>query len=159
MEKLEIVKTRYDSFTAAGKEVTVSLAKGQNPVACSAMCDFIRHEPGNKAVIMILDDANDAKNSSENIAWIYETDFEFLRGDDVKQIVIAGVRSHDYLVRSLIAGIDREKLACCMNEADAVGLLKLENVDKILIMYDIFNGAALKTICDQLKALPEGEKK
>ena len=63
------------------------------------------------------------------------------------------------ILRSLIAGIDREKLACCMNEADAVGMLKLENVDKILIMYDIFNGAALKTICDQLKALPEGEKK
>ena len=159
IEKLEIVKTRYDTFTAAGKEVTVSLAKGQNPVACSAMFNFVRHEPGNKAVIMILDDGNDAKYSTENIAWIYETDFEFLKGDDVKQVIIGGVRSHDYLVRSLIAGIDREKLHCCTNETDVVGELKLDGIDKILIMYDMFNGASLKSICDQLKAMPGGNNK
>jgi len=98
MEKLEIVKSRYESFEAAGKQVIVSLAKGQNPVACSGVCDFIRKEPGNKAVIMILEDFYDAKRTSENIAWIYETDFEFLKGDDIKQIIVGGKRADDYMV-------------------------------------------------------------
>lgn len=158
VKKMEVVKSRYDRFEAAGCEVLVTLAKGQNPVACSAMCDFIRKEPGKKAVIMILDDANDARNSTENVAWIYETDFEFLKGDDIKQIVIGGVRCRDYLVRCLVAGIDREKVACTPNEAEVPGLLHLDDIDKILILYDVFNGPALKNICDQLKALPTGGK-
>lgn len=158
-EKLEIVKSRYESFEAAGKQVIVSLAKGQNPVACSGVCDFIRKEPGNKAVIMILEDLYDAKRTSENIAWIYETDFEFLRGDDIKQIIVGGKRADDYMVRFLIAGIDRSKIVCCRNETDTVGFLKTEGVDKIMVMYDLFNVVSLNSIKKQLKELPEGENR
>ena len=90
---MNIVKSRYDNFEACGKEVIVSLAKGQNPVACSGVCDFIRREPGKKAVIMILEDLYDSKRTSENIAWIYETDFEFLKGNGVEQIIVGGKRA------------------------------------------------------------------
>lgn len=159
MEKLEIVKSRYESFEAAGKQVIVSLAKGQNPVACSGVCDFIRKEPGNKAVIMILEDFYDAKRTSENIAWIYETDFEFLKGDDIKQIIVGGKRADDYMVRFLIAGIDRSKIVCCQNETDTVSYLKTEGIDKIMVMYDLFNVISLNSIKKQLKELPEDNKK
>lgn len=159
MEKLEIVKSRYESFEAAGKQVIVSLAKGQNPVACSGVCDFIRKEPGNKAVIMILEDFYDAKRTSENIAWIYETDFEFLKGDDIKQIIVGGKRADDYMVRFLIAGIDRSKIVCCRNETDTVSYLKTEGIDKIMVMYDLFNVISLNSIKKQLKELPEDNKK
>ena len=64
MSEVKVVKSRYDSFNAGGKEVLVSLAKGQNPVACSGVCDFIRRESGNKAVIMILEDLYDSKRAS-----------------------------------------------------------------------------------------------
>lgn len=159
MEKLEIVKSRYESFEAAGKQVIVSLAKGQNPVACSGVCDFIRKEPGNKAVIMILEDFYDAKRTSENIAWIYETDFEFLKGDDIKQIIVGGKRADYYMVRFLIAGIDRSKIVCCQNETDTVSYLKTEGIDKIMVMYDLFNVISLNSIKKQLKELPEDNKK
>lgn len=159
MEKLEIVKSRYESFEAAGKQVIVSLAKGQNPVACSGVCDFIRKEPGNKAVIMILEDFYDAKRTSENIAWIYETDFEFLKGDDIKQIIVGGKRADDYMVRFLIAGIDRSKIVCCRNETDTVSFLKTEGIDKIMVMYDLFNVISLNSIKKQLMELPEENKK
>ena len=32
---------------------------------------------GKKAVILMLDDVFDEKHSSENIAWLYDADFEF----------------------------------------------------------------------------------
>lgn len=152
MSKVEVVKSRYDSFTAGGKEVIVSLAKGQNPVACSGVCDFIRKEDGNKAVIMILEDLYDGKRTSENIAWIYETDFEFLKGSDIKQIVVGGKRADDYMVRLLIAGVDKQKIFCCRNEKDTVKFLKSELFDKIIIMYDLFNVESLNSIKAQLKS-------
>lgn len=151
MSEVKVVKSRYDSFNAGEKEVLVSLAKGQNPVACSGVCDFIRRESGNKAVIMILEDLYDSKRTSENIAWIYETDFEFLKGDDIKQIIVGGKRADDYMVRLLIAGIDKEKIVCCRNETDTPGYLKPELFDKLIIMYDLFNVESLNSIKEQLK--------
>ncbi len=153
MSKVEVVKSRYESFEACGKEVIVSLAKGQNPVACSGVCDFVRKESGDKSVIMILEDLYDAKRTSENIAWIYETDFEFLKGSDIKQIIVGGKRADDYMVRLLIAGVDKQKIFCCRNETDTVSLLKPELVDKIIIMYDLFNTESLNSIKKQLKEL------
>ncbi len=159
MSHVEVVKSRYESFKAAGKEVFVSLAKGQNPVACSGVCDFIRKESGEKAVIMILEDLYDAKRTSENIAWIYETDFEFFKGDDIKQIIVGGKRANDYMVRLLIAGVDRNKIFCCDSETDTVSYLKPELIDKIFIMYDLFNVESLNTIKSQLKAIEnQGEQ-
>ena len=149
----------YDSFEVNGKEVIISLAKGQNPVAVSGVCDFVRHESGNKAVIMILEDFYDAKRTSENIAWIYETDFEFLKGDDVKQIIVGGKRADDYMVRLLIAGVDRNKIFCCRNETDTVSFLKPELFDKLIIMYDLFNVVSLNNIKNQLKERTEDAEK
>ena len=151
MSEVKVVKSRYDSFNAGGKEVLVSLAKGQNPVACSGVCDFIRRESGNKAVIMILEDLYDSKRTSENIAWIYETDFEFLKGDDIKQIIVGGKRADDYMVRLLIAGIDKDKIVCCRNETDPPSPPKPELFDKLIIMYDLFNVESLNSIKEQLK--------
>ncbi len=158
MDKVEVVKSRYESFEAGDKQVLISLAKGQNPVACSGVCDFIRKEPGSKAVIMILEDLYDRKRTSENIAWIYETDFEFLKGDDIKQIIVGGKRAHDYMVRLLIAGVDKHKITCCGSETDTVKYLRPELIDKIMIMYDLFNTESLNSIKNQLKALGSKEE-
>lgn len=153
LNDMNIVSSRYESFNAAGKEVIVSLAKGQNPVACSGVCDFVRHEPGKKAVIMILEDLYDSKRTSENIAWIYETDFEFLKGNGVEQIIVGGKRASDYIVRLLLAGIDRDKIFTCTDEKDTVKFLKPEKIEKIIVMYDLFNVESLNSIKSQLKRL------
>lgn len=157
LQSMNIVSSRYESFRACGKEVIVSLAKGQNPVACSGVCDFVRREPGKKAVIMILEDLYDSKRTSENIAWIYETDFEFLKGNGVEQIIVGGKRAADYIVRLLLAGIDRDKIFTCTDEKDTVKLLKPEKVDKIMVMYDLFNVESLNSIKSQLRQLGNGD--
>lgn len=154
---MNIVKSRYDNFEAYGKEVIVSLAKGQNPVACSGVCDFIRREPGKKAVIMILEDLYDSKRTSENIAWIYETDFEFLKGNGVEQIIVGGKRASDYIVRLLLAGVEKEKIFTCTDEKETVKLLIPENIDKIMIMYDLFNVESLNSIKSQLMQMKIGD--
>ncbi|MCI1268329.1 MAG: MurT ligase domain-containing protein [Ruminococcus sp.] len=150
LNQTKIVKSRFDSFKIGSTDVIISLAKGQNPVACSGVCNFIRHENGQKAVIMILEDFYDAKRTSENLAWTYETDFEFLKGDDISQIVVGGKRCYDYLVRLLIAGIDKSKIFCCVNETDTVSLLKPQLFNKLIIIYDLFNVKSLDAIKSQL---------
>ena len=130
---------------------TVDNIADQNPIACTAACDFVRKEPGKKAVILILEDFYDRRRTSENIAWIYETDFEFLKQDDVVQIIVGGKRATDYLVRLLIAGIDRSRIVCCASETETVQHLQWDKFDKLMILYDLYNTESLSQIKKQLQ--------
>ena len=49
VEKLEIVKSRYDEEKIGDKQVIMSVAKGQNPVACSRVFSSIKNHTGKKA--------------------------------------------------------------------------------------------------------------
>ena len=138
-EKIKVVESRYYSENVHGKELVISLAKGQNPIACSRICDFIRHETGTKAVVCMMDDCYDAKESSENIAWIFDIDFEFLNDASVKQIVLTGVRNADYHLRLLMAGIPEEKIVLCDKEEDAASYVDYAAVDKVYILHDIYS--------------------
>ena len=133
-----IVKSRFDCVQVGDKQVIMNLAKGQNPIACSRVFDFIRSAKGKKAVLILVDDMGDASHSSENIAWIHEADFEFLTGDDICQIVVGGVRSQDYRVRLLLAGVDSSKIFTFPKEVESADLVNFDNAEKIFILYDVY---------------------
>jgi len=134
----KVVKSRFSNENIGGIDVIMHLAKGQNPVACSRVFDYIKNESGNKAVILNLDDYFDARETSENLTWIYDTDYELLNDESIKQIVIGGVRCEDHLLRLLLAGVPREKISYTRNEIDTVELLNLEGIDKVFITYDVY---------------------
>ena len=151
-ENMKIVETRFRHEEINGKHVYVTLAKGQNPIACSRACDFVRRQSGEKCVIMILEDLYDAKRTTENIAWIHETDFEFLCQPDIAQIIVGGKRSADYLARLLIAGVPRERIFICDKETDTVGFIDAK-AEKFFILYDLFNTVSLDYITKELREM------
>lgn len=138
IEKQEITKSRYRVEKVKDKEIIFNLAKGQNPIACSRVCDFISHEPGNKTVVCMFDDYYDAKETSENMAWIFDIDFEFLNKDSVVSIICSGKRNQDMHLRLLMAGIPEEKIHCCDKETDAPQLVDTAITDKIYLLYDVY---------------------
>lgn len=139
LRKEKIVETRFSKETVDGVEVITHLAKGLNPIACSRAIDYARREEGNKAVILILDDLHIAKEGSENITWQYETDYELLNDDSIKQILVAGPRYLDSKVRLLIAGIPENKIIARRDEMTFVDNLNLEGIDKVFILHDLYS--------------------
>ncbi len=95
--------------------------------------------PAKKAVFLYIDDVHDAMNSVENIAWYYDTDFEFLNDDNIGQIMISGVRHHDVYVRLLIAGVPKEKMTHCEVPETAIEEYRPAESETIFIIYDLFN--------------------
>lgn len=138
LKKQKIVDTRYSKETVKNIEVITQLAKGMNPIACSRAFDYVRKESGNKAVFVLLDDLHEAANGSENIAWHYDTDYEFLKDDSIKQILTAGARYLDTKVRLQMADVDMNKVVCKREETSLVEDLKLEGIDKIFILHDLY---------------------
>ena len=90
LKKQKIVDTRYSEENVNNIKIITHLSKGMNPIACSRVFDYVRKYKGNKAVILFLDDLHEAANGSENTAWQYDTDYEFLNNESIKQVIIAG---------------------------------------------------------------------
>lgn len=138
MKKLKIVDTRYSEEMVNGIKLVTHLAKGMNPIACSRVFDYVRKYKGNKSVILILDDLHEAEKGSENTAWQYDTDYEFLNDGSIKQIIIAGARYLDGLVRLEIAGVSKDKISFGRNELSAIDNLKLEGIETVFILHDLY---------------------
>lgn len=159
LEGQKIVDTRYSEEMINGIKVVTHLAKGLNPIACSRVFDYVRKQPGNKAVIMILDNLHDAATSSENTAWQYDTDYEFLNDDSIKQILMAGARYLDGLVRLEIADVDKDKIVAKRKELELVQDLNLDGIDKVFILHDLHSTELRDKIKEQVREKIEKERK
>lgn len=137
LKKTKIVDTRFMEEQVEGKKIVMHLAKGQNPIACSRAFDYVRKQPENKTIIMLLDDLHE---KNEVITWFYDADYEFLNGDNVEQIIVSGRRAKDTVVRLLMAGVPKEKIFADRNEAESVKkFFKPQNIDSVYILYDLYS--------------------
>ncbi len=139
-ENLSVVKTRYNEAETKNNEfkVITQLSKGVNPIASSSSLKYAKEESGEKAVIVILDDKFEDIKNTENISWIYEVDYEFLNDNSIKQVIIAGPRRLDVYARLKFAGIPEDKIFVTEFEKDTPSLVKLSDVNKVVILHDIF---------------------
>ncbi len=162
LKKLKIVDTRYTEETVNGVKIITHLAKGINPIACSRVFDYTRKYKGNKAVFLIVDDLHEAVKGSENTSWQYDTDYEFLNDESIKQIIIAGARYLDGLVRLEMAGVNKEKIVYERDELSALDKLKLEGIDTVFILHDLYSmelkDAAKNKVEVMIKNLDKKEK-
>lgn len=151
--KLKIVETRYSEEVYQGYPIITQLAKGMNPIACSIAFDYTRKQPGNKAVIVILDDLHEEAKGSEDTAWQYDTDYEFLNDESIKQIIVAGPRYLDSYVRMLMADIPPEKIVYKKDLIEATSELKLDGIDKVFILHDLYSIEETQQIKQKVKEL------
>lgn len=146
----KIVETRFSNEKIGSVEVISNMAKGQNPIACSCVFDYVKKAAGTKEVILLLDDVHDNKVSSENICWIYDADFEFLSDDSIKRIIVGGKRAIDYKVRLLIAGVPEDRIVCIDNESDTPNGLKWD-ADKIYVLHELYRNDEALSVRDDIK--------
>jgi UDP-N-acetylmuramyl tripeptide synthase len=138
MEKLAVVESRLHSEEIGRWRLTSSMAKGLNAVACSRNFDMVLHTPGKKAVVLLLDDVFDEKSSSENIAWLYDADFELLDDPEIVQVLAVGVRCLDTKLRLLLAGVSPEKVKAVHKAADAAKEVALADCEQVFVLFEVY---------------------
>ena len=152
-KNLKIVETRYSKEEYKEYEIVTQLAKGMNPIACSLAFDYTRKQPENKAVIVILDDLHEEAKGSEDTAWQFDADYEFLNDESIKQVIIAGPRYMDSYIRCLMAGIKPEIMVHKRDLIEATSELKLDGIDKIFILHDLYSIEETKQIKQKVKEI------
>ena len=158
-KQLKITEIRLKTTKVGNTEVIAHMTKGKNAVATSRVFDYVSNINANKEIVLMIEDYYDRVDTSEAIAWLYDADFEFLKKDDIKRIVVCGVRHQDIILRLLIAGIPQEKIFGTLKEEDAINHLALKNTDQVYILYEIPFINYANPLADKIAQKLKGETK
>ena len=155
LAETKIVDTRYRSDFAGGIHVISTMAKSWIAPAVSVVFDYVRGLPNRKEIILMIEDTDYNVISSENLTYMYDTDFEFLNDPLIEKIVVVGVRTKDFLLRMLLAGIDKEKILRTEEISELPQLLDFSKDIDIHIIYDMHQQANYekirKTVLDAIR--------
>ena len=138
LREIRVVRSRY--YIEKKNEIKVESisTKGWIAPSVSAVFDYVVSQPGTKEVILMIEDYLDNKYSSENLHFIYDSDFEFLNRDDISQIIVIGTKTRDYEYRMLMAGIPKEKIVQLEDTSSLASVLRLEKGSTVDIIYGIY---------------------
>lgn len=152
--KSKIVKTRYDHFTSGDLNITMQLAKGQNPIACARCYSYVSTCPGNdKALIVMVDDKGDNNGNSESTCWLYDCDYSYLTHPSIRQIIFAGPRCKDHHLRALLAGVPSEKISMTESFTGGTELLNVSECKDVFVLYDPYLLSEANTVKAKLITL------
>ncbi|MBO6159744.1 MAG: DUF1727 domain-containing protein [Firmicutes bacterium] len=146
LKKVSVVGSRFSQDEVKGIRIISTMTKGWIAPSCSVAFDFVANFPGEKEIVVMIEDTDDNIQSSENLCYIYDTDFEFLNKPDIRHITVCGIRAKDYLLRMLLAGIPREKISCVREIPEIAGTLTVEKGVDFHIIYDLHQMEAFHQI-------------
>ena len=93
---------------------------------------------------------------NETITWFYDTDYEFLNGDNVEQIIVSGKRAKDTIVRLLMAGVPKEKIFADRDEAESVRkYFKPKDIESVYVLYDLYAMKQKEEVHQEVKKILE----
>jgi len=133
--KAAIPESRYNETEAGGVRIVMQMGKERNALANSRTFDYVAKRPEEKELILMMNRLGDAKTGSENITWLYDCDFEFLKSSSITRIVAAGARALDYCARLHFAGVSPEIIYYTKDELDAPSQLALKPGTSVYILY------------------------
>ena len=136
----KIVKSRYDELTSGDLTITMQLAKGLNPIACTRCYSYVAQRPGeNKTVIILVDDKNENTGNSENSCWIYDCDYSYLADPSIHKVIFSGPRCKDHYLRALLAGIPSEKILLTPEYTGGPDLAEPSISKDFYVLYDPYS--------------------
>jgi len=132
---LKVVKTRFVEVPHKGKNIILMMAKDQNPVAVSRVFDYIRRQNTRTCAVIFINENSEHHTGSENVAYYFDADFEYLNQAHIIQVIGGGHRIIDLRVRCLMAGIQDNRFRASKNELRTAELVDLHEVQDVYVLY------------------------
>ena len=152
----KIVKTRFEEVNAGPLHITMLMAKGQNPIACARCYDYVaRSSLPDKCAVVIVDDKDDNINNTESTCWLYDCDYAAFADPSIRQVIFAGPRCKDHLLRAQLAGVEAGKIEIADKCADAVNYVDPAISKNIFVLHELYRPEDAKTVKEGLIRLGE----
>lgn len=151
LKDIKLPVSRESRETVNGIELITQVAKGQNPTAVSTVFEKVGADTSEMEIILVLDEVFKDTKQTETIAWIYDTDYEFLNRPNIHKIIIGGERYLDHRLRFRLAGLPEEKLVYVKNILDTSAYVDFDGISKIYILHDVNSITRGRLIRDAVK--------
>ncbi|MCD8519376.1 MAG: MurT ligase domain-containing protein [Erysipelotrichaceae bacterium] len=143
LSSIKVVSSRFSEMMVKNKRIVGLLAKDQNPVANSRLCDFLSTQPQwGRLGLCFMNEVHaheDHPHEVENMAYLYDTDFEYLKESHITQFMLGGHRRYEFRARLIMAGCDPQAMVMVEKEEDEIDKIDLNQVDTIVLMYSTKN--------------------
>lgn len=135
-EQIRVVKSRYDKENIGPYRLYRIMAKSMNPISSSRVFNYIQSLEGDIAIVFANPTLLFGNRNSEQMAWLYDLDFKFLAGDNIKQFILCGKRYKDYEVALNMYDIDSEKIYAVSSFNDAAAAVDYKLVNTVVVLND-----------------------
>jgi UDP-N-acetylmuramyl tripeptide synthase len=154
VSNLNVKLSRKDEAIVGDKKIIKMLSKDQNPISCSRAMDYLSQSREDKAVILEIMNFKGREDECEDVSWIYDTDFEYLADDTIKQIIIGGKRAYDITLRLLLAGVKKDIIDIDLDCNNILNILDSYKINEVYILHSLYAaGAAEKLKQDLIKKM------
>lgn len=128
-----IKNDRVQKFNLNGHDAMLLTSKHENSISYNQSLLYVTREKEDCTVVLIVD-AVSRKYFTSETSWLWDIDFELLKSDNVKKVILGGKYVHDLVTRIEFAGIDMNKVAI-KGDLDALMLESKENsIGKVYVI-------------------------
>lgn len=124
---------RIQSFEVGKHEAMLLTSKHENSISYNQSLAYLVKEKKDCTVVLIVD-AVSRKYFTSETSWLWDIDFELLKDECVKRIVLAGKYVHDLKSRFEYTDIDSEKIVSYINLDDMMRDVKTNSIGKIYVV-------------------------
>lgn len=137
---VKLVQSRFDVIHFNDYTITMQMAKGENPSACTQAFRYVEASPAEHKCLVVLNDerTDGASTESESTCWIYDCDETALTDPAIDKIIFVGKRRWDQRERAILAGVDARKIVSAATPAEAAELVNMDANKDVFVLYDNF---------------------
>lgn len=124
---------RIQKFEVNEKDTMLITSKHENSISYNQSLLYITRK-NEECTVVIIVDAISRKYFTSETSWLWDIDFELLKSDCVKRIVLGGKYIHDLVTRFEFSDIDMSKVVAKENLDDMMDDVKQNSIGKIYVV-------------------------
>ena len=128
-----IKNDRIQKFELNGHDAMLLTSKHENSISYNQSLLYVTREKEDCTVVIIVD-AVSRKYFTSETSWLWDIDFELLKSENVKKVILGGKYVHDLVTRMEFAGINMDKVVA---KSDLDELMKETKENSIVKIYVI----------------------
>ena len=123
LETIKFYEKRYSYFEFQDRQGYILSGKNENAPSYNQAMNFVGKREDKKTILFGFEYIS-LRYPYQDISWLYDIDFEFLKNELVCDAICIGPFAYDIATRMYLAGIDKDKIKICDQIADVYDILK-----------------------------------
>lgn len=137
LNKVALPASRETKSVINGIEIYTNMCKGQTGSSASVVFEYLSKEDANIEIVLLVNEEYGHLDGNETITWLYDVDYELLKSDNIKRILVGGPIYADYKLRFKMAGLPDEKVVCIENEDELIDYVTFDGIDRIYVLHEV----------------------